>query len=127
MQIIISGRHFSVSEALKTDINERLTAILSNLRLKISKVRVILDVEHTNRCTAEVIVSLKHSLIEADVTTRDMYESIDAVMDKIEIQVRKYLDKKQHHHGDASLKDIPVIDGPAEETSDKAYYDEACI
>ena len=126
MQIIISGRHFSVSEALKTDINERLTTILSNIRLKISKVRVVLDVEHINRCTAEVIVSLKHSLIEADVTTRDMYESIDAVMDKVEIQVRKYLDKKQQHHGDASLRDIPLIDDSAEEANNEAY-DEAYI
>lgn len=126
MQIIISGRHFSVSEAIKTDINERLGAILSNIRLKISRVQVILDVEHTNRCTAEVIVSFKHSLIEADVTTRDMYESIDAVMDKVEIQVRKYLDKKQNHHGDPSLRDIPVVDDSTEEENDEAY-DEAYV
>ena len=121
MQIIIAGRHFTVSDALKDDINERLEAILSNIRLKISTVRVILDVEHINRCTAEVVVSLKNSVIEADVTARDMYEAVDTVMNKIEIQVRKYLDKKQQHHGDSSLKDIPPAAEATDETYDEAY------
>lgn len=121
MQIIIAGRHFTVSEALKSEINERLEGILANIRLKISTVRVVLDIEHANRCKAEVIVSLKNSVIEADVTTRDMYEAIDAVMDKIEIQVRKYLDKKQQHHGETSLKDMPGPKGTAEGTFDEVY------
>jgi len=121
MQIIIAGRHFTVTETLKTDITARLEGMLNNVHLKISTVRVILDIEHTNRCTAEVIVSLKHSVIEADVTTRDMYESIDTVMDKIEIQVRKYLDKKQHHHGEASLKNMPAIEDSNEEAIDETY------
>ncbi|MDD5599543.1 MAG: ribosome-associated translation inhibitor RaiA [Victivallaceae bacterium] len=121
MQIIIAGRHFTVSEALKSEINERLEGILRNIRLKISTVRVVLDIEHANRCKAEVVVSLKNSIIEADVTTRDMYEAIDSVMDKIAIQVRKYLDKKQQHHGETSLKDIPAQEGTAEGTLDEAY------
>ncbi|MFA6717352.1 MAG: ribosome-associated translation inhibitor RaiA [Victivallales bacterium] len=121
MQIIIAGRHFTVSEALKSEINERLEGILSNIRLKISTVRVILDIEHANRCKAEVVVSLKNSIIEADVTTRDMYEAIDTVMDKIAIQVRKYLDKKQQHHGETSLKDIPTPEENTEGTFDEVY------
>jgi putative sigma-54 modulation protein len=121
MQIIIAGRHFTVTDALKTDINERLEAVLSNIRLKISTVRVVLDIEHTNRCTAEVIINLKNSVIEADVTTRDMYEAVDQVMDKIEIQVRKYLDKKQDHHNEVSIKDIPVIEEETEEAYDEIY------
>jgi putative sigma-54 modulation protein len=123
MQIIISGRHFTVSESLKTDINGRLEAMLNHVHLKISTVRVILDIEHTNRCTAEVVINMKSSVIEADVTTRDMYESIDTVMDKVEIQIRKYLDKKQHHHGEASLKNMPSIEDTEEiiDECDEAY------
>ena len=114
MQIIIAGRHFTVSDSLKKEINERLETMLTHVHLKISTVRVVLDVEHTHRCKAEVIINMKHSVMEADVTTRDMYESIDTVMDKIEIQVRKYLDKKQHHHGEASLKNMPSINDTEE-------------
>ncbi len=74
MQIIIAGRHFTVSESLKADINGRLEAILNSVHLNISTVRVILDIEHTNRCTAEVIVSLKNSVIEADAWRADSRE-----------------------------------------------------
>jgi len=114
MQIIIAGRHFTVSESLKTEINERLEGMLNHVHLKISTVRVVLDVEHVHRCKAEVIINLKHSVMEADVATRDMHESIDTVMGKIEIQVRKYLDKKQHHHGEASLKNMPSANDTAD-------------
>jgi len=118
MQIIIAGRHFTVSGTLKQEINERLEGMLTHVHLKISTVRVILDVEHTNRCKAEIVINMKNSVFEADVTTRDMYESIDTVIDKIEIQVRKYLDKKQQHHGEASLRDISAIDESEEEIND---------
>ena len=118
MQIIIAGRHFTVSDTLKQEINERLEGMLTHVHLKISTVRVILDVEHTNRCKAEIVINMKNSVFEADVTTRDMYESIDTVIDKIEIQVRKYLDKKQQHHGEASLRDISAIDESEEEIND---------
>ncbi|MBU8901301.1 MAG: ribosome-associated translation inhibitor RaiA [Victivallales bacterium] len=122
MQIIIAGRHFTVSDSLKKEINERLEVMLDHVHLKISTVRVVLDVEHTHRCKAEVIINMKNSVMEADVTTRDMYESIDAVIGKIEIQVRKYLDKKQHHHGEASLKNMPSINDTADIVDE---YDEA--
>ena len=121
MQVIIAGRHFSVTESLKQDINERLESILSNIRLKITTVRVVLEIEKVNRCNAEVIINLKNSVIEADVTTRDMYEAIDMVMDKIDIQIRKYLDKKQSHHGETSLKDLPVAEEAGEEAADETY------
>lgn len=118
MQIIIAGRHFTVTEALKTDINARIEGILNSVHLKVSTARVILEIEHTNQCTAEVVINLKNSVIEADVMTRDMYESIDTVMNKIEIQVRKYLDKKQHHHGETSLRDLPTVEDSEEEAEE---------
>ena len=123
MQIIIAGRHFTVSDVLKKEINERLEGMLTHVHLKISTVRVVLDVEHTHRCKAEIVINMKNSVMEADVTTRDMYESIDTVMDKIEIQVRKYIDKKQDHHSETSLRDIPVIDENAEEINEKYEED----
>ena len=121
MQVIIAGRHFSVTESLKQDINERLEAMLSNIRLKITTVRVVLEIEKVNRCNAEVIINLKNSVIEADVSSRDMYESIDLVMDKIDVQIRKYLDKKQSHHGETSIKDLPLAEEAGEEATDESY------
>jgi len=123
MQIIIAGRHFTVSDSLKQEINERLETMLTHVHLKISTVRVILDVEHIHRCKAEIVISMKSSVIEADVTTRDMYESIDTAIDKIETQVRKYLDKKQQHHGETALREVAATDLPQEEINEKYEED----
>ncbi|QSH40031.1 ribosome-associated translation inhibitor RaiA [Lentisphaerota bacterium ZTH] len=105
MQIIISGRHFNVTDEMKAQINERLTGILEHKSLKISTVRVILDQEGS-RSLAEVIVNIKNHDIEAKAESYDMNESVETVIDKIEIQVRKYLDKMQDHHRERFDKDI---------------------
>ncbi|MCP3965576.1 MAG: ribosome-associated translation inhibitor RaiA [Lentisphaerae bacterium] len=97
MQIIISGRHFNVTDEMKAQINERLTAILEHKSLKITTVRVILAQEGS-RFLAEVIVNIKSHDIEAKAESYDMNESVETIIDKIEIQVRKYLDKMQDHH-----------------------------
>ncbi len=99
MQIIISGRHFTVTEEMKAQINARLIDILEHKSLKVSTVRVILDQEGS-RATAEIIVNIKNRDIEAKVASYDMNESVETAIDKIEVQIRKHLDKMQDHHRD---------------------------
>lgn len=97
MEIIVSGRHVTVSDEMKEYVKQKLDAVLEGRPLKISSVRVILDVQK-NRHKAEVIVHIKHHNLEADAETYDMYESIDAMVEKIEVQIFRYLDKVQDHH-----------------------------
>lgn len=97
MNIIISGRHFTVSNDIKQDIENRLIEILDNKSLKISTARVVLTLEK-NRYSAEIIVNLKHHDIETIIEKYELDEAIDEAITKIEVQVRRYLDKVQHHH-----------------------------
>ena len=99
MEIIVSGRHLSVTEAVKNYAKEKLEAILTPYH-KIGNVRVVLDVQKT-RCKAEVIVHGKNLDVEADAESYDMNESIDAAVAKIDHQVSKYFDKIQDHHKQA--------------------------
>jgi putative sigma-54 modulation protein len=99
MEIIVSGRHISVTEAVKNYAKEKLESILSPYH-KIGNVRVVLDVQK-NRCKAEVIVHGKNLDVEADAESYDMHESIDAAIAKIDHQVTKYFDKIQDHHKQA--------------------------
>ncbi|MFA6290330.1 MAG: ribosome-associated translation inhibitor RaiA [Victivallales bacterium] len=99
MEIIVSGRHLSVTEAGKNYAREKLEAILSPYH-KIGNVRIVLDVQKT-RCKAEVIVHGKNLDVEADAESYDMLESIDAAIAKIDHQVSKYFDKIQDHHKQA--------------------------
>lgn len=99
MEIIVSGRHLSVTEAVKNYAKEKLEAILSPYH-KIGNVRIVLDVQKT-RCKAEVIVHGKNLDVEADAESYDMHESIDAAVAKIDHQISKYFDKIQDHHKQA--------------------------
>jgi ribosome hibernation promoting factor len=97
MNIIISGRHFTVTNEMKQDIENRLIEILDNKSLKISTARVVLTREK-NRYNAEIIVNLKHHDIEAVTEEYDLHDAVDEVIDKIGIQIRRFLDKAQNHH-----------------------------
>jgi putative sigma-54 modulation protein len=99
MNIIISGRHFTVSTEMKQDIENRLLEILNNKSLKISTVRVVLTLEK-NRFNAEIIVNLKNHDIETIVEKHDLEDALGEALDKIDVQVRRYLDKAQNHHHD---------------------------
>jgi putative sigma-54 modulation protein len=99
MEIIVSGRHLSVTEAVKNYAKEKLEAILSPYH-KIGNVKIVLDVQKT-RCKAEVIVHGKNLDVEADAESYDMHESIDAAVLKVEHQISKHFDKIQDHHKQA--------------------------
>ncbi|OGV57391.1 MAG: ribosomal subunit interface protein [Lentisphaerae bacterium GWF2_52_8] len=113
MEIIVSGRHFTVTNELKSHVEDKLNAILSDKHLKISSVRVVLSVEK-NRSQAEIVVNGKNLSFEADHDAYDMYEAIDKTVLKIEHQLSKRVDKLQDHHKKDSK---PVL---AEEATEEA-------
>src|SRR3954471_17957840 len=97
MQLNITFRNFDASDALKNYARE-----------KVDRVNKYLD--HAG--AAHVVLSLERHLHHADITIHstpfvlrgrdksgDMYASLDAAMDKIEAQLRKYKDRLKHHHG----------------------------
>jgi putative sigma-54 modulation protein len=98
MQITISGRHVTVTDAMKAHIEGKLNGVLDVPQLKITSVKVVLDVEK-DRCKAEVIVNMKNHTFEADDESRDMYQSIDAAIAKIDHQITHLIDKLQDHRG----------------------------
>ena len=97
MQTIISSRHGEVTREMKEYGQERLQAVLNHENLKISSVRLVLDILK-ERHFAEIIVNMKQRTIEADVESEDMFLSIDKAVHKVERQMRKLLDRVQNHH-----------------------------
>jgi ribosomal subunit interface protein len=94
---------------MKQHVEDKLKPVVDVPNLKITSVRVVLDVEK-NRCKAEIIVNMKNHDLEAVTETLDMYQAIDQSIEKIDSQIRKLLDKVQDHHRGQSVKDIEVVE-----------------
>lgn len=107
MQVLITGRHMDMTEALQDYVKtkvERVTRYLDNIK----EADVILSVEKY-RHSAEVTIKANGITINGEEETDDMYGSIDRVMDKIERQVKKYKEKIRQHKPRQNLKEMNVI------------------
>jgi putative sigma-54 modulation protein len=101
MSVIVSIRSGNISDTLKLYAENKTEAIVSGYP-KITSVRVILDCQKS-RYKAEILVRGKNLNIEADYESFDMYDSIDAVIEKTSKQLRRHLDKVQNHHKASKL------------------------
>ncbi|MFL6584614.1 MAG: ribosome hibernation-promoting factor, HPF/YfiA family [Chthoniobacterales bacterium] len=94
----VQGRHIAITPA----ISDYVTRKIESLHLdypKIIEAHVILEVEAKYRHSAEVVlVCSNHITIEACEETEDMYAAIDAVVDKVARQMRKYKTRLMRKH-----------------------------
>jgi putative sigma-54 modulation protein len=95
MSIIISVRSGKISSNVKS-YAEKKAQLITDEYAKITSVRVIFDTQKTNS-KAEVIIRGKSINIEADCEAANMYEALDAAIEKVAKQLRRHLDKIQDH------------------------------
>lgn len=91
MQVTTTFRHIETSDALKTYVEEKLDRVKKYIDEPIVA-QVALTVEKV-RHLAEVIINAKGITIKASEETNDMYAAVDAVVDKIERQLKKYKER----------------------------------
>jgi putative sigma-54 modulation protein len=95
--IQVTGRHVSVTDAMKEYCRRRLASLHLDYP-KIIEVQIIMDVQKY-RHTAEVILHCSnHITLEATAVSDDMYVSVDEVVDKIGQQMRKYKTRLMRQH-----------------------------
>lgn len=91
MKFIISGKNLTVSEGLRTAVEDKLGK-LERYFTPDTEVVVTLSVEK-ERQKIEVTIPMKGSIIRSEQVSNDMYVSIDLVEEVIERQLRKYKNK----------------------------------
>ena len=91
MNIIINCRHMDSTQNLKDYAEEKIGKFDKYLN-NITEANVTLSVEK-HRHTAEVLLKVKGSPIQAESTTEEMCSAIDEVVEKLARQVRKHKDK----------------------------------
>ena len=88
MKFIISGKNITVSQGLKTAVEDKLGK-LERYFTPDTEVIVTLSVEK-ERQKIEVTIPMKGNIIRSEQVSNDMYVSIDLVEEVIERQLRKY-------------------------------------
>ena len=88
MKFIISGKYITVSQGLKTAVEDKLGK-LERYFTPDTEVVVTLSVEK-ERQKIEVTIPMKGNIIRSEQVSNDMYVSIDLVEEVIERQLRKY-------------------------------------
>ena len=92
MKYEFTGRHTTVSPALKRHAREHLDKLDQILDSAPMKVHVVLDVEK-QRHSCEIILFWRDHTFTSRVATKDMYDSITQAADKIQKQAFKLKDK----------------------------------
>jgi putative sigma-54 modulation protein len=91
MEITVTFRHTEPIESLKTYAEEKISKLRKYMDAPLDA-HVVLTVEKF-RHQADVSISVNGTLVKAMEETGDMYSAIDQVMDKIEKQVKRHLDR----------------------------------
>lgn len=96
MQTTMTFRHMEQSDALKAYAEEKLERVVKYIDGPINA-QVYFSVEKKIRHIVEIVITAKGVSTKASEATNDMYAAIDAVIDKIERQLKRYKEKIKAH------------------------------
>lgn len=103
VDIKISGRKVSVTDAMRDHVNEKVGESLKVFDIKPMTCDVVLRVDknpsNPDRKMCEVTVFVRDNVVRVEASSADMYAAIDEAADKVARQLRKYktrvIDRKQ--------------------------------
>ncbi len=94
--ISITGRHLSITEAMKKHAKEKL-ARLEHLSKDILDIHVTMDIQREDN-RVDIMVKTNRFVIKTHATSSDMYASIDKATEKLIARLSKFKAKMQEHH-----------------------------
>ncbi len=98
MQVEVTGQNVDITPALRAYVIEKSDRLLRHFDNLISAHFVLRleKLEHTAEAT--ISVGGRTNVIHADAMNEDMYAAIDALIDKLDRQVRRHKEKVTDHH-----------------------------
>nr|VFK51325.1 MAG: SSU ribosomal protein S30P /sigma 54 modulation protein [Candidatus Kentron sp. TUN] len=103
MQVNLTGQNIEVTQALREYVNNKFTRLERRYDY-ITDIHVVLSVEKL-RQKADATVYMSRGNLHAYAEDEDMYASIDALMDKLDRQIKRYKEKRtDHRSNDAGTK-----------------------
>jgi putative sigma-54 modulation protein len=106
----ITGRHLVITPALRQHIESRFERLV-RYEVKLSHLEVILGVSKLQH-SAEVVCTMQGRRIQAKASTREMYATIDQLVDRLGAQIRKHKER-QADHKEATKRSVRKMPHPA--------------
>ena len=124
MEIKVLGKEMKVTEAINDYIERKLDRIDKYFEQSSAEVTVRAE---KNEQIAEMLVTANGENYRAAAEEKDLYASIDKVIDILEGQIRKTKTKKEKMMRDGSLKDMNQVEAQRNEIANEilkyAYYE----
>jgi putative sigma-54 modulation protein len=139
MKTIISGRNIQLTDAIKTTVQEKIHKINEHYDF-VQEVHVFLSVEKNPRIAqpakAEATVHVSGATLRIEVSSEDLYASIDLLVDKLDRSLSRYKTKLlgrnkasrsaggetiRHLHGVKDVLEAPVK--PAHTATDEDEFE----
>ena len=96
MQLNITGHHVEMTESMHDYVQTKMQKLERHFD-NMTNVHVVLSVEK-QRQKAEATIHITGNNIFADAEDEDMYTAIDALVDKLDRQIKKHKEKLTDHH-----------------------------
>ena len=113
VDIKISGRKVSISEALRTHVEQKIGDALKVFDITPMSCDVVLRVDRNpsnpDRKTAEVTVFVRNNVVRVTASSDDMYAAIDDAAEKVTRQLRKYKTKVVERRHRAKAEQASVL------------------
>ncbi len=119
MSVIVKGRNIVVTPALKQYVEKKIEKVTRQFKA-VGDITAVLKVEKNNHIV-EITVPASGILLRAQESTKDMYASIDLVVEKIERQVHKYKTKLMRRKYN-NFRDVPQAEAEAEAPADDKEF-----
>ena len=133
MDIVVTGRHLTVSDRFREHIEEKLGKI-TQLEPRTRRVEVMLSHEPNRRQSkacdrVEVTCYAKGPVVRAEACADDKYAALDVVLDKLLERLRRRSDRRQVHRGrkvpESVARATARIQAPSESLDHDAPEDDA--
>lgn len=95
MQLNVTGHHVDVTPSMHDYVSQKLERLERHFD-HVTNVHVILSVEKL-RQKAEATLHISGGNLFADAQDEDMYAAIDAMVDKLDRQIKKHKEKLTDH------------------------------
>lgn len=125
MNIKLTGKNIDLTDGLKERVDDKMSKLDKYFNKDVDA-QVTLKVQKLDQI-AEVTIPLKGTILRAEVKDKDMYNSIDTVVGKLEKQLQKFRSRLRDKHRDDNIFVGPMMEeAPADMPMDE-YAEEIMI